>query len=118
MNAGTGNAYNAAASPWSNDGTRMVVIRSDGTAERALIVPVTGDAPAVEITCDPSGVTGCPDNVNSVTWIWSPDDSVLVGTLTAEDGSTTYFVADPETGRITPTDWAGTGQPDWQRSAP
>jgi len=113
-----GTAYNAATSQWSNDGTRLVVIRGDGTADQALIVPVTGDAPAVEITCDTSGVTGCPDNINSVGWIWSPDDTVLVGTLSAEDGSTTYYLADPETGRMTPTEWAGTGEPDWQRSAP
>ena len=118
MDAGAGNAYNAAMSQWSNDGTRLVVLRGEGTAGQTLIVPMTDDAPAVEITCDPSGVTGCPDNVNSIFWIWSPDDTVLVGTLTAEDGSATYFVADPETGRITPTEWAGTGDPDWQRSAP
>ena len=118
MDAGAGAAFNAAASDWSNDGTRLVVIRGDGTAAQALIVPVTGDAPAVEITCGLSAVTGCPDNVNGVTWIWSPDDTVLVGTLAAEDGSTTYYLADPETGQVTPTEWAGTGQPDWQRSAP
>ena len=81
-------------------------------------MPVTGDAPPVEITCDLSDVSGCPDNVASVAWIWSPDDTVLVGTLSAEDGSTTYYLADPETGRITPTELAGTGEPDWQRSAP
>src|SRR4029079_4750994 len=45
MDTGAGNAYNAAASPWSNDGTRLVVLRGDGTAGSALIVPVTGDAP-------------------------------------------------------------------------
>jgi len=118
MDAGAGNAYNAAASPWSNDGTRLVVLRDDGTAGQALIVPMTGNAPAVEITCGPPGVAGCPDNVTSVTWIWSPDDTVLVGSLTAEDGSTTYYFADPETGRMTPTEWPGTGEPDWQRTAP
>ena len=93
-------------------------VRGEGTAAQALIVPVTGEAPAIEITCGLSSVTGCPDNVDSVTWIWSPDDTVLVGTLSADDGSTTYYLADPETGRITPTEWTGTGQPDWQRSAP
>ena len=93
-------------------------MRGNGTAEQALIVSMRGDAPAVEITCDLSDVSGCPDNVGSVTWIWSPDDSVLVGKLSAEDGSTTYYLADPETGLVTPTEWAGTGQPDWQRSAP
>ena len=117
MDAGAGTAYNAAMSQWSNDGTRLVVIRGDGTAAQALIVPVTGDAPAVEITCGLSGVTGCPDS-HGVTWIWSPDDTVLVGTLSADDGSTTYYLADPETGRVTPTEWTGTGEPDWQRSAP
>ena len=114
IDADPGTAYNAAISQWSNDGSRLVVIRGDGTAEQALIVSTTGDAPAVELTCGLSGVTGCP----GVTWIWSPDDTVLVGTLSADDGSTRYYLADSDTGRITPTEWTGTGAPDWQRSAP
>ena len=93
------------------------MIRGDGTAGRALIVPVDGRRACGRDHVWPVGVTGCPDIVN-VTWIWSPDDTVLVGTLSADDGSTTYYLADPETGRITPTEWSGTGQPDWQRSAP
>ena len=118
VDAGAGSAYNFAMSLWSNDGTRLVMMRSDGTVEQALIVPMTGDAPEVEIRCDLSDVSGCPDNVAGVTWIWSPDDTVLVGTLSAEDGSTTYYLADPRTGRVTPTAFAGTGEPDWQRAAP
>ena len=118
IDAGAGNAFNVAVSPWSNDGTRLVTMRGNETAQQVLIVRVLADLPPVEITCDPSAVSSCPDDVASVAWIWSPDDTVLVGTLSAEDGSTTYYLADPETGLLTSTELAGSGEPDWQRSAP
>ena len=113
---GPGVAYDGAQSDWSNDGTRLVVVSgeaADGTGERVVIMSVAGDAPPVTIPCEPTGENKCADG-----WIWSPDDQLLVGILTGEDGSVRYSFADPETGRITPTDWTGTGDPDWQRSAP
>ena len=113
---GPGVAYDGAQSDWSNDGTRLVVVSgeaADGTGERVVIMSVAGDAPPVTIPCEPTGENKCADG-----WIWSPDDQFLVGILTGEDGSVRYSFADPETGRITPTDWTGTGDPDWQRSAP
>ena len=109
-------AYDGAMSDWSNDGTRLVVVSGDapdGTGERVEIMSVAGDAPPVTIPCEPTGDNKCPDS-----WIWSPDDQYLVGVTTADDGSTQYQVADPETGQLTPVDWTGTGLPSWQRSAP
>ena len=118
IDAGAGSAYNIAASEWSNDGARLVMVRGNETAQQALVVPMTGDAHAVEITCDLADVSGCPESAGGLAWIWSPDDTVLFGTLSTDDGSKTYYLADPESGRITPTALAGTGEPDWQRSAP
>jgi hypothetical protein len=72
---------------------------------------IAGDAPPVEIACEPTGADKCADE-----WMWSPDDTMLLG-MTALDGSTRYQLADPDTGQVTPTDWIGTGPPSWQRSA-
>ena len=109
-------AYDAAQSDWSNDGTRLVVVRgdaTDGTGERVVIMSVAGDAPPVKMACEPTGDNKCPDS-----WIWSPDDQQLLGILVGDDGSVRYSLADPDTGLITPTDWTGTGAPTWQRKAP
>jgi hypothetical protein len=65
------------------------------------------------MACEPTGENKCADG-----WIWSPDDTMLLGVTTAADGSTSYQLADPDTGQVTPTDWTGTGPPSWQRSAP
>jgi dipeptidyl aminopeptidase/acylaminoacyl peptidase len=109
-------AYDGALSDWSNDGTRLVVVRgdaTDGTGERVVIMSVAGDAPPVKMECEPTGDNKCPDS-----WIWSPDDQQLLGILVGDDGAVRYFLADPDTGLITPTAWTGTGPPSWQRSAP
>ena len=113
-----GIVYDPAGSDWSNDGTRMVVTyrdASDGDGERVLVVPANGDAAPVELACD-----ACPAGTNfgNILWMWSPDDQVLLGTLVGEDESVRHFLGDPETGRITPTDWDATSQPTWQRQAP
>ena len=111
-----GVTYDGTKSDWSNAGTRLVVVRgdgADGTGERVAIMSVAGDAPPVEIACEPTGDNKCVDE-----WVWSPDDTVLLGVTTLDDGSTRYQLADPHTGQVTPTDWTGTGLPTWQRSAP
>jgi hypothetical protein len=43
---------------------------------------------------------------------------MLLGVTSLDDGSTQYQLADPDTGQVTQTNWTGTGEPDWQRSAP
>jgi hypothetical protein len=116
LNSGPGVAYDAAQSDWSNDGTRLVVVSgeaADGSDERVVIRPVAGDTPPVEMACEPTGDDKCADE-----WIWSPDDTMLLGVTTLDDGSTLYQLADPATGQVTPTAWTGTGSPTWQRSAP
>ena len=102
---------------WSNDGTRFVRGHGDGVAERFEIVSGTGDSPPLELACE---TADCPAdlNIGNIAWTWAPDDSVLLGELTTEAGSTTYYLADPDTARITPLDWTGTGPFSWQRLAP
>jgi dipeptidyl aminopeptidase/acylaminoacyl peptidase len=111
-----GIAYDGGAA-WSNDGTRFVRVLSDGVTERHEIVSGTGDAPPLEFTCD---TADCPADlrIGNIAWTWAPDDSVLLGELTVEGGSTTYYLADPDTARITPLDWTGSGPLSWQRLAP
>jgi Tol biopolymer transport system component len=109
-------AYDAAQSGWSNDGTRLVVVSgeaADGSGQRVVIMSVAGDAPPVEIACETTGPDKCADE-----WMWSPDDTMLLGWTTLEDGSTAYQLSDPDTGQVTPTNWTGNGPPSWQRSAP
>ena len=111
-----GIAYDA-GDAWSNDGTRFVRSHGDGVAERLEIVSGTGDSTPLEFTCD---TADCPADleIGNIAWTWAPDDSVLLGELTAEGGSTTYYLADSDTARITPLDWTGTGPLSWQRLAP
>jgi hypothetical protein len=58
-------------------------------------------------------------------WIWSPDDSMLIGynvdeTSSSGEGQLTeqYLLADPNTGQVTELDWVDVGIPAWQRVAP
>ena len=105
-------------SPWSNDGTRMVHLHHP---EQVVIVSMSGDREPVELACGGTkDIEDCPGS-----WIWSPDDSTLIGTSYVEvdpqgDGALVarYFQADPVTGQVTELDWDGDGPPAWQRVAP
>ena len=114
-----GISYDQALSDVSNDANRVVVTYRDTSdaSERSLIVPVNGDEPPVELTCDETGPDACAPgtNVGSILWAWSPDDQLLLGTSFDDQLS---YLADPESGRITPTDWPANGNPNWQRTAP
>jgi WD40 repeat protein len=95
----------SALSEWSNDGTRLIVVRSPTStdpSERMQIVSERGDSAPVEIDCGPDA---CPGS-----WIWSPDDSTLLGATTVG-----YVLADPATGQVTKLDWKAVGTPTWQR---
>ena len=100
-------------SPWSNDGTRMVLSRGRGGEEGEFVVNTSGEGKPVELACGPGRAISC-----SPGWIWSPDDSMLIGTTS--DLTTNYQLADPDTGRVTDLDWYGFdfGYPAWQRVAP
>jgi hypothetical protein len=114
-----GIAYDQALSDVSNDGTRVVVTILDASdrRERSLIVPVSGDGPPVELTCDVTGPDACAPgtNIGNILWAWSPDHQLLLGT---SFGLQLTYLADPASGRITMTDWPADSNPDWQRTAP
>lgn len=101
---------------WSNDGTRLIITRlydATSTKARSAIVPIDRSSPGIEIECPPGAVTDdCTAN-----WTWSPDDSLLLGTLDAAVGGKSQFLADPHTGQIRVAPWTATGHPAWQRVA-
>jgi hypothetical protein len=112
-------AYDDHTGPWSNDETRVVVGRDAGEAgvvEQA-IVSTDGDGEPIALACGPKTDIECAQS-----WIWSPDDSTLIGTAYRETPSgqftEIYQQADPATGRVTELDWDGYGTPTWQRVAP
>jgi dipeptidyl aminopeptidase/acylaminoacyl peptidase len=101
---------------WSNDGTRLIITRlydANGSKARSAIVPIDRSSPGIEIECPPGVLTDdCTAN-----WTWSPDDSLLLGTLDAAVGGKTQFLADPHTGQIRVAPWNASGHPAWQRLA-
>jgi dipeptidyl aminopeptidase/acylaminoacyl peptidase len=103
-------------SRWSNDGTRTVIAI---LGHEQLVVSTSGDGMAVEIACPPRG-EGSDDIVCPDLWIWSPDDSMLVGTFEDDIRGMQTFLADPATGVVTKLDWdVGLDDPQaWQRVAP
>jgi Tol biopolymer transport system component len=103
-------------SPLSNDGTRVVAERDvEGEQTgRPVIVPINGDGEPVALACGPGTDIECPTPPTD--WIWSPDDSMLIGTL--HDDLTPYLLVDAHTGEVTELDWVGVGTPAWQRIAP
>lgn len=112
-------------SPLSNDGTRIVAERGgDGEqTARPVIVPINGDGEPVVLACGPGTDIECP--APPTYWIWSPDDSMLIGTVYHETSSSSetplaesYLLVDPNTGQVTELDWVDVGTPAWQRVAP
>jgi Tol biopolymer transport system component len=107
-------------SPWSNDGTRVVVNReSDGIADvQAFVVSTTGSGGSVQLACGPTTAIQCAES-----WTWSPDDSILLGStehIVSSYGGPmeTFLQADPTTGRVTELAWDLYRTPTWQRVAP
>jgi Tol biopolymer transport system component len=103
-------------SPWSNDGSRIVVARAPEDGGRELDVITTGGGGGtVNLACGTSMDVECPERL-----YWSPDDSMLVGTLQDDINGTRTFVADPATGTVAKLDWnVELEDPQqWQRVAP
>jgi Tol biopolymer transport system component len=108
-------------SPVSNDGTRVVVdvaevdLPGDDSHQRSVVVPIHGEGEPVQLACGLGTTIECASS-----WIWSPDDSILLGTVRHET-SHTYLQADPDTGHVTELDWVDLDDfdtPAWQRVAP
>jgi Tol biopolymer transport system component len=115
-------ALRGRSSPLSNDGTK-VVAEFDGEADaenRTVVVPINGDGEPVALACGSGTDIHCPSPPTD--WIWSPDDSMLIGTVYDETSSgglaETYLLVDANTGQVTELDWIDVGTPAWQRVAP
>jgi Tol biopolymer transport system component len=119
-------ALRARISPVSNDGTRVVVdvevadVPGDDSHQRSAVVRIDGQGEPVELPCGLGLAIEC-----AWSWIWSPDDSMLIGTVphwTSSDRETslpaTYLLADADTGQLTELDWIDAGTLTWQRVAP
>jgi hypothetical protein len=101
---------------WSNDGTRMLLIRGyDGGYGGAVaaIVPVGGGT-GLEIdysTIIPPAC--CPE------WEWAPDDRSILGIAPDLQGTrTAQVLLDPTAGTASTVPWTTSSLPSWQRLAP
>ena len=111
-------------SPLSNDGTRILAKRQEGQEppRPPAIFPIDGDGEPVVLACGPGTGVECPTSLTY--WTWSPDDSMLLGTILIEPSGTegpawwTYLLVDADTGQITELDWVDVGTPAWRRVAP
>jgi hypothetical protein len=111
-----GEVWNA-GSEWSNDGTRLLVVRGyTGLFEdvRLGVIPADGNALGLEIR--PPGTVN--DECCSA-WAWSPDDSEILGTPVDRRGQPLQqVILDPVTGASRTAPWTSTSDPTWQRLAP
>jgi Tol biopolymer transport system component len=103
------------APEWSNDGTRLVLVRGYAAWNQDMVlavVPADGSSVGVETK---KGLTGCCDTTNE----WAPDDSSILTTPTDLDGTfVLQMLWDPTTGVTRQAPWLATSKPAWQRRAP
>jgi dipeptidyl aminopeptidase/acylaminoacyl peptidase len=108
------NAVWQAPESWSNDGTRLLVIRGytgDLTQALPVAIPVAGSGFGVEIPY--TGGIGTPD-VSA--WEWAPDDTSILGTpVDASSTTLDQVLLDPVAGTLRTPSWTSVGQPTWQR---
>lgn len=100
---------------WSNDGTRLLVIRGyapDVTGARAAAIPVDGSGTGVEIEL-PGAV-----NADPLAWEWAPDDSLILGARGEDGAHTDQVLLDPVAGTFRTLPWSSVSLPSWQRIAP
>lgn len=106
-----------AHSTWSNDGTHLFMVRgyTSGYEDvRGAVIPADGSSVGVEVAPAGTVETGC-----CAAWIWSPDDSKLLGRSTALRGAPIPQVVIDVAGReAIPAPWQSASDPTWQRLAP
>ena len=101
---------------WSNDGTRLAIMRGYGPFfERTVVAVVSADEGGLGVETDPSLLAGWEANLE-----WAPDDSAILLTRTANDAPVPahQVLIDPQTGEFHETPWKTVSLPAWQRIAP
>jgi hypothetical protein len=105
-----------ALATWSNDGTRLFILRGYGPGMedvRPVVIPADGSSTGVEFDYD-----GLDGGECCSAWQWAPDDSAILGSPTDELGvSKRQVILDPETGAVHEAPWNTTSDPAWQRVA-
>jgi len=104
-------------SEWSNDGTRLFILRGYtpwNDDVRLVVIPADGSSVGIEIR-----YAGIVNGDCCAAWEWAPDDSKILGTPTDILGQPTQqVILDPVTGESRAAPWATTSDPAWQRLAP
>jgi len=108
-----GAVWNAHAT-WSNDGTKLFIARAytgDFDDVRGVVIPADGSDFGIEVAR--SVETQC-----CAAWMWSPDDSKLLGRSTSvHDPSQQALVIDIATKTAVLAPWTAANDPTWQRLA-
>ena len=102
---------------WSNDGTKVLVIRGSevlGTdIPRPAVIPVDGSGLGVEIPY-PAGMDTDP----TTAWEWAPDDSSILGAPTSHAGAVlNQVILDPANATLRAAPWNSVSEAAWQRVA-
>ncbi len=110
-----GAVWNAHAT-WSNDGTRLFLAQGFTRGEddvRGWVVPADGSGVGMQIAPAGSVETAC-----CAAWLWSPDDSELLGRPAAATLGTPMLILDAAGGPVRTAPWNAISDPTWQRRAP
>jgi Tol biopolymer transport system component len=111
-----GDAVWNAGSEWSNDGTRIVVVRGysgDFGNVRVVLAPADGSSTGMELPVESVLNADC-----CAAFEWSPDDaSILVSPIGAGQRPLPQVIVDVATGTVRPAPWGSTSDPTWQRVA-
>jgi len=103
------------APEWSNDGTRLAIVRGFSTRDQEIAmaaVPADGSGFGTETR---RGLTGCCGTLNE----WSPDDrSILMVPTDPDAQSRSVVIWDPTTGDSRVVAWTVRNLQAWQRRAP
>ena len=110
-----GAVWNAHAT-WSNDGTRLFLARGFTPGEddvRGFVVPADGSNAGIQIAPAGSVETAC-----CAAWLWSPDDTELLGRPTAITNGVPMVILDAAGGPVRAAPGGAISDPTWQRQAP
>jgi hypothetical protein len=110
-----GAVWNAHAT-WSNDGTRLFIARgyTPGNEDvRGVVIPADGSGFGREISPTVSVETVC-----CAAWMWSPDDTKILGRPAGLATGSRALILDVAGGPVRTAPWTANSDLTWQRLAP